>query len=115
MLRAAGRTLQSNTQNGKIPDWSLTACEALEKGLCLLIDHGNFCRTIEVHRIGIGPGGEQLISGWQFLGPDGQRVGWKLINFADCVNFSVSELISQAPRPDYRRGRKQFIGVISQL
>jgi hypothetical protein len=115
MLRAVGRTLQSNTQNGKAQDWSLKACEALEKGRCLLVDHGDFCRTIEVHRVGIGPRGEQLISGWQILGPDGERVGWKLINLADCVSLTVSELISQAPRPDYRRGTKQFIGVISQL
>ena len=54
-------------------------------------------------------------SGWQIQGPAGERVGWKLINLEEPVYLSITDIASHAPRPDYRRGAKHFIGVMCQL
>ncbi len=115
MIGSAGHTFQLDIQGEKLPDWHTTACEALDQRRCLEVDHGQFSRTVEVHRVGIGPRGEHLISGWQVCGPEGERVGWKLINIADCIRLTLSDIASRGPRPDYRRGTKQFVGVIAQL
>ena len=91
------------------------ACTALENGKCLEIRYENFTRMVEVHRVGISPQGAHILSGWQVRGLANERPGWKLLNLDDAIELAVTDIPSRAPRPDYRRGAKQFIGIICQL
>ena len=91
------------------------ACAALEQGKCLEVRYETLTRIVEVHRVGISPQGAHILSGWQVRGPANERPGWKLLNLDDAIELSVTDIISRAPRPDYRRGAKQFIGIICQL
>lgn len=95
--------------------WISIACEAIESAKCAELMYQNCTRIVEVHRIGIGRCGEHLLSGWQIRGPIQERVGWKLLNLAETDGVVLTEIASRAPRPDYRRGAKQFIGIICQL
>ena len=93
----------------------LAACTALENGKCLEVRYETHTRIVEVHRVGISPQGAHILSGWQVRGPANERPGWKLLNLDDAIELSVTDIVSRAPRPDYRRGAKQFIGIICQL
>lgn len=92
-----------------------TACDAIETGKCLEITFEDCTRIVEVHRVGINPKGDHILSGWQIRGPAIERVGWKLIDLENPIDLKLTNIASQAPRPDYRRGAKQFIGIICQL
>jgi hypothetical protein len=91
------------------------ACRALKSGKCLEIQYEAFRRIIEVHRVGISAKGEYILSGWQILGPAPERVGWKLVNLDEPLLVRVTDIPSQAPRPDYRRGIKRFTECFCQL
>lgn len=91
------------------------ACRALELGKCLEIRYGAFTRIVEVHRVGINGKGQRILSGWQILGPAYERVGWKLVCLDEPVQLRLTNIPSRAPRPDYRRGAKQFAGIFCQL
>ena len=91
------------------------ACEAIETAKCLEISYDDCTRIVEVHRVGINLKGEHILSGWQIRGPAGERVGWKLIKLDEPLDIRLTDVCSQAPRPDYRRGAKHFIGVMCQL
>ena len=91
------------------------ACGALESGRCLEIRYENCTRVVEVHRVGISPQGAHILAGWQLSGLAGERPGWKLLNLDEALELNLTDIASRAPRPDYRRGAKQFIGIICQL
>jgi hypothetical protein len=95
--------------------WYSTACDALESSRCLKVGYENLVRIIEVHRVGVSPAGDHIMSGWQILGPENERVGWKLLNLDEPISLMLTDIQSLAPRPDYRRGAKRFIGIICQL
>jgi len=95
--------------------WCSQACAALENGTCLEIQYENCTRIVEVHRVGINPQGAHILAGWQVRGLANERPGWNLFNLDEALSISLTEIPSQAPRPDYRRGAKQFIGIICQL
>ena len=95
--------------------WCGLACAALENGRCLEIRYENCNRVVEVHRVGISPQGAHILAGWQISGPAGERPGWKLLKLDEALELSLTDIASRAPRPDYRRGAKQFIGIICQL
>jgi len=92
-----------------------TACVALESGKCLEVQYETLSRIVEVHRVGISPQGGHILSGWQIRGPANERSGWKLLNLDDAISLTLTEIASHAPRPDYRRGARQFLGIICQL
>ena len=98
-----------------IQQWCSLACTALESGKCLEVQYEMFARIVEVHRVGISPQGAHILSGWQIRGRANERPGWKLLNLDEAVALTLTDIPSRAPRPDYRRGAKQFIGVICQL
>ncbi len=98
-----------------IQQWCSLACAALESGKCLEVQYETFSRIVEVHRVGISPQGGHILSGWQIRGLANERPGWKLLNLDEAVALTLTDIASRAPRPDYRRGAKQFIGVICQL
>lgn len=98
-----------------IQRWCAVACAALESGKCLEVQYETFTRIVEVHRVGISPRGGHILSGWQIRGPANERCGWKLLNLDDAISLNLTEIASHAPRPDYRRGAKHFLGIICQL
>ena len=98
-----------------VQQWCSLACAALESGKCLEVQYETFTRIVEVHRVGISPQGGHILSGWQIRGPAGERQGWKLLNLDDATSLALTDIASRAPRPDYRRGARQFIGIICQL
>jgi len=102
-------------QDRRPPSDCLIACEAIDQGKCLEMVYDNFSRIIEVHRVGISPTGAHIVSGWQIRGPRNERVGWKLLNLDEPIAMKLTDIPSQAPRPDYRRGAKHFVGILSQL
>src|SRR6185312_4556844 len=102
-------------QDRRLPSDYLLACEAIDQGKCLEMVYETFSRIIEVHRVGISPAGAHIVSGWQIRGPRNERVGWKLLNLDEPLSLHLTDIPSLAPRPDYRRGAKQFVGILSQL
>jgi hypothetical protein len=115
MASLANRTVSHTAPGPDFAAWIALACEAIECGRCLEIGYPECARLVEVHRVGIGRCGEHILSGWQIRGPAHERTGWKLLNLDAAEHLELTDIVSQAPRPDYRRGAKQFIGIICQL
>jgi hypothetical protein len=115
MASLASHTSYTAQPDWKDPAWFSVACDALEQAKCLQIEYESFARIVEVHRVGVSPCGDHILSGWQIRGRDGERAGWKLLNLEEPISLTLTDIPSLAPRPDYRRGAKQFIGIICQL
>ena len=115
MASLADHILPAANPAGMAQQWCGAACEALESGRCLEIRSENCTRIVEVHRVGISPQGAHILAGWQLSGLAGERPGWKLVNLDEALELSLTDIVSRAPRSDYRRGAKQFIGIICQL
>jgi len=115
MASLAGHALPAAAHAALTQQWCATACAALESGRCLEIRYETCTRIVEVHRVGISPSGGHILAGWQVSGLVGERPGWKLLNLDEALELSVTDIASRAPRPDYRRGAKQFIGIICQI
>lgn len=115
MPSTASHIVSPPAQGQGQPPWYATACHAIEIGKCLEIGYQSFTRVVEVHRVGIGRAGEHILSAWQIRGPAYERAGWKLLDLDEPVSVALTDIASHAPRPDYRRGAKQFIGIICQL
>ena len=41
--------------------------------------------------------------------------GWRLFCFDECFDVALSNLPSTAPRPDYKKGAKQFIRIDAEV
>jgi hypothetical protein len=115
MVGYAHHDPSQSAQDRRSPSDCLIACEAIDQGKCLEMVYRDFSRIIEVHRVGISPAGAHIMSGWQIRGPRDERVGWKLLNLDEPLSLKLTDIPSQAPRPDYRRGAKNFVGILSQL
>ena len=115
MASIASYVVSNSAPKPGFADRITTACDAIETARCLEIGYRDCTRIVEVHRVGIGRGGEHIISGWQIRGPAQERAGWKLLNLDEAESVMMTEVPSRAPRPDYRRGARQFIGIICQL
>jgi len=115
MASSANGSLDLGAQEASAESRCSMACQAIETGRCLEIRYGDCTRILEVHRVGINLRGEHILSGWQISGPACERVGWKLIDLKEPIDLTLTNIASQAPRPDYRRGAKQFIGIMCQL
>lgn len=115
MAHLAGPVVDSNARGAFLQSRCQTACEAIESCKCLELRYEDCTRVVEVHRVGVNPKGEHILSGWQIRGPRFERVGWKLIDLETPIDLALTDIPSQGPRPDYRRGAKQFIGIICQL
>jgi hypothetical protein len=115
MASTAGYTVSNTAPKPGFVDRMALACDAIESAKCLEIGYRDYARIVEVHRVGVGRCGEHILSGWQIRGPAQERAGWKLLNLDEAESVILTEIASRAPRPDYRRGAKQFIGIICQL
>ena len=86
------------------------AREALAMGVCLRLTYDQLPRVVEVHTIGVSRADRPAMSVFQI---DGQSNSdpirdWRLMCFDECFNVALSDLPSAAPRPNYRKGAKQF-------
>ena len=115
MANLADHAISAAPRAASAQQQCMVACSALEQGKCLEVRYETLTRIVEVHRVGISPQGNHILSGWQLRGPGNERPGWKLLNLDEALELSVTDIDSRAPRPDYRRGAKQFIGIICQL
>lgn len=115
MATSACRDDSEGGPNWEVPPWYSVACHAIEQGKCLEIRYESCSRIVEVHRVGVSPAGDHILSGWQIRGPGSERVGWKLLSLKEPIDLKLTDIASLAPRPDYRRGARQFIGIICQL
>lgn len=115
MAISANRKMDADAREISAQSRCNLACEAIESAKCLEIRCDDCTRIIEVHRVGINVKGDHILSGWQIRGPACERVGWKVINLEDPIDVAITDIASHAPRPDYRRGAKHFIGVMCQL
>ena len=93
------------------------ACEALKKGVCLMVHYGHFSRTVEVHTVGVNDLGHHIMSVWQVSGgsESNEPTGWKLLLLKDATSATLTTAKSAAPRHGYRRGAKQFTKITCQV
>ena len=86
------------------------AIEALDKALCISMTYDGLHRVVEVHTVGTTTALRQAASGWQV---DGQSntppiPDWRLFCFDECFDVKLTTIPSKAPRPQYKKGAKQF-------
>lgn len=86
------------------------AMAALAEGACLSFTYHRLPRVAEVHTVGITTAGRPAMSVFQVDGesdtppiPD-----WRLFCFDECFNVALTDIPSLAPRPEYKKGAKQF-------
>ena len=115
MASTASYTVSNAAPESGFAAWVAIACDAIETAKCVEIGYRNYSRVVEVHRVGIGRCGEYILSGWQIRGPAQERAGWKLLSLDEAESLALTDIPSRAPRPDYRRGAKHFVGIICQL
>lgn len=97
--------------------WTRTACEALNKRLCLELRYDGFTRTVEVHAVGITKDDVEIMRVWQVRGgsASGEGEGWKMMRVNEARSAHVTEFPSQAPREGYRRDDPAMASIICQL
>ena len=86
-----------------IHDLPITAGRA---GTCLSLSYNGFTRLVEVHAVGVTSAGNRVMRVFQVAGgsSSGESFGWKLMRLDAANDIAVSDQVSQAPRPLYKRG-----------
>lgn len=88
----------------------LLAIKAIDSGVCLSLTYDRLPRTVEVHTVGTTTAFRPAMSVWQV---DGQSntppiPDWRLFCFDECFDVALTNIPSMAPRPQYKKGAKQF-------
>lgn len=88
----------------------LKAIEAIDRRVCLSCTYDGCDRVVEVHTVGTTTTFRPTMSVWQV---DGQSntppiPDWRLFCFDECFNVALTDIPSRAPRPEYKKGAKQF-------
>lgn len=93
------------------------ACKALADGKRLELRYDGFTRVVEVHAVGETTAGRLAMSAWQVRGGSSSNEdrGWKTFLLDDVSSVVEIDEPSQAPRPGYVHGSRQFRRVICQL
>ena len=93
------------------------AIEALRKGVCVTLTYHDCYRVAEVHTVGNTRAGRPAMSVYQVDGQANESTipDWQLFCFDECFNVALSDIPSRAPRPDYKKGAKQFLTIVAQL
>lgn len=86
------------------------AIEAIDKRLCLTLNYHGCARVAEVHTVGTTTRGRPAMSVYQVDGQANEATipDWQLFCFDECFNVALSDRPSDAPRPKYEKGAKQF-------
>lgn len=94
-----------------------TACDALQKGVCLELKYNGFSRVVEVHCVGITTKDNLGMRVWQVRGgsESNEPVGWKLLLLEEATGASLTTEKSQAPRQGYKRGDKGMKRIICEI
>lgn len=93
------------------------ALEALAGKMCLALTYLDCHRVVEVHTVGITTAGRPAMSVWQVDGESNTPPipDWRLMCFDECFDVRLSDVPSTAPRPDYKKGAKQFRRIDAEL
>jgi hypothetical protein len=94
-----------------------TACEALNKGVCLELRYSGFSRIVEVHAVGTSTAGNPVMRAWQVRGGSvsNEPVGWKLMRLDEAAGAALTTERSLAPRPGYKQGDRGMTRIFCQL
>lgn len=86
------------------------ALEALRTSVRLTLVYDNCYRVVEVHTVGTTTAGRPAMSVYQIDSETNSTPipDWRLFCFDECFNVALSDLPSSPPRPDYKKGAKQF-------
>lgn len=93
------------------------ALDALQRGLCLALTYHDCRRVVEVHTIGTSAKDRPSMSVFQVDGQcnDTTIPGWAFFCFDECFDVAVTDRPSAAPRPEYRKGAKQFQRIFAEI
>src|SRR5258706_8614431 len=96
---------------------SATACEALQKNVCLEIRYDGYTRDVEVHAVGVSSAGHSVMRVWQVRGGSvhNEPVGWKMLRLDEAVGVALLVERSQAPRSGYKRNDRGMQRIIAQI
>lgn len=94
-----------------------TACDALQKAVCLEIRYDGYFRIVEVHAVGISTAGHSVMRVWQVRGGSvhNEPVGWKLLRLDETAGLALTQEKSLAPRPGYKHGDRDMQRIICQI
>lgn len=86
------------------------ALSALAKGVCLILHYDGCHRIVEVHTVGTTTASRPAMSAFQVDGETNTSAipDWRIFCFDECFGVALSDLPSAAPRPEYKKGAKQF-------
>ena len=93
------------------------ACKAMKNRRCLELRYDGFTRVVEVHAVGETTAGHLAMSAWQVRGGSSSNEdrGWKTFLLDEISSAVEIDEASEAPRPDYVHGSRQFRRIICQL
>ncbi len=93
------------------------ACAAMRHGRRLELRYDGFTRVVEVHAVGETTAGHLAMSAWQVRGGSSSNEdrGWKTFLLDEVSSAAEIDERSEAPRPDYVHGSRQFRHIICQL
>jgi len=117
-LKAAAKPEREWPKNGFEAHGNHTlAIEALRAGVCLAFNYHDLRRTVEVHTVGTTTAGRPAMSVYQVDGEseDGPIPDWRTFCFDECFDVRLSDLPSSGPRPDFKKGAKQFRRIDAEL
>lgn len=86
------------------------AITAVQRGVCLAFNYEDCFRLVEVHTVGITKADRPALNGWQVDGQSNSKTipDWSTFCFDECFDVRLSDVPSRAPRPDFKKGAKQF-------
>ena len=79
-------------------------CDAKNRKKCVELNYGGHDRIVEVHAVGVNADTRNtLLRCFQVSGGSnsGKTKAWKLMDVSKISNCSITELTSEAPRPQY--------------
>lgn len=93
------------------------AISAIEKGVCLSLTYEGLARVVEVHAVGTTTAFKPAMSAYQVDGENGLPPvqDWRLFLFDECFDVALSDVKSEAPRPDHKKGARQFRNIDKQV
>jgi hypothetical protein len=93
------------------------ALQALARGVCLSLRYDGLPRIVEVHTVGITQANRPAMSAFQVDGQSdsGPIPDWRLFCFDECFEVALTDLPARPPRPEYKKGAKQFVRIIAEF
>jgi len=95
----------------------ILAIQSFDNKACLSLTYRGKFRIAEIHTIGTTTAGRPAMSVWQVDGESNTPPisDWRLFCFDECFNVALTDIPSIAPRPEYKKGAKQFRKIDRQI